>query len=200
MSQNSFSCLPTPHISTVQHSTPLWLCTGEVKHKLSQPTSDPKPKATSCGHPPTHPHCTTQEGLSHSLCVCVCVTVKLCRSVYGPWLGIPASLRVSDHTSLTISKLHKCQVWWIIGLPGIFAVLIYSSQTRHNAPFVGMYVSSYIPAKNTVFSSRKENKILTHIQEIPWIIFLTASHVSPVLLPRVFYHVCCKIHRLRKYI
>lgn len=62
----------------------------------------------------THPRCTTQKGLSHF--EYVCVTIKaVCRSVYGPWMCIPASLHDSEHTSpsLTILKLHKCQFWQV---------------------------------------------------------------------------------------
>lgn len=85
-------------------------------------------------------------------------------------------------------KTTRCQFWQIIELPEIFAVLIYSSHTTHNTPFLRTYVLSYMPEKNIVFLA-KENKTLTHIQEIPGIIFLTASHVSPLLLLRVFCHV-----------
>lgn len=65
----------------------------------------------------THPRCTTQKGLSARVHVCVCDCKAVCRSVYRLRLCIPASLHVSDHTSLTISKLHKCQFRQIIRLP-----------------------------------------------------------------------------------
>lgn len=78
VSQNSLF-LPTPYVQTLQHSTPLCRCTEEVKHKLSRPTSDSKPKATSHSHPPTVHH---TEG-TFPLQVCACDRKAVCRSVYG---------------------------------------------------------------------------------------------------------------------
>lgn len=105
-------CSPRPLTSTLSNTARLCGSAPRRWNTNSRPTSDSKPKATSCGHPPMVHH---TEG-TFPLRICVCVTIKaVCRSVYGPWMCIPASLHDTERTSpsLTILKLHKCLFWQV---------------------------------------------------------------------------------------
>lgn len=140
----------------------------------------------------THPRCTTQKGLSHSKYVCV--TIKLFVGVCVWTINVISRSAVCFWTYLSIADHFETTLVSVLAYYQK-SLLLWFTQTTHSTLFMRKRIFSYTSKKNIVFPA-KENKTLTRIQETQSS-FLAASHVSPVVFLRVFYHVYSTVHRFR---